>query len=261
MPPDSVAHSDLDPALGQALAREPYLRRRRRPRWRDGDYLCLRDLNLWIQSQTPAMQGDVFDFGSGGAPYRDCFRHCRSYVTADIVPGPSVDRLLGPDGLTAEPDASYDWVFSTQVLEHVPRPHAYLRECRRILRPGGHLLLTTHGFYPEHGCPHDYHRWTAEGLALAARDAGLEVAAAGKLTLGVRAAVQLLHHGLWNSRVAPARPVWRLVLAVLRKTYGWLAVPALNALADAFPEQAHAPASDPTALYIGLYLQATRSFP
>lgn len=39
-------------------------------------------------------------------------------------------------------DASFDAVASFECLEHIPDYKAALRECRRVLRPGGHLFLT-----------------------------------------------------------------------------------------------------------------------
>lgn len=38
---------------------------------------------------------------------------------------------------------SFDLIVSLDVLEHVPDQPAFLRECRRVLRPHGRLLLTT----------------------------------------------------------------------------------------------------------------------
>ena len=78
-----------------------------------------------------------FDYGCGAAPYRGFFRDCTEYIGADVTPGPNVDRQLDADGLTEEPSGSYDSLLSTQVLEHVKDPEAYVRECHRILRPGG----------------------------------------------------------------------------------------------------------------------------
>jgi len=41
------------------------------------------------------------------------------------------------------PDAAFDTVISCETIEHLPEPTKALREIRRILRPGGRLLLTT----------------------------------------------------------------------------------------------------------------------
>ena len=82
---------------------------------------------------------------------------------------------IGADGTVAVADASVDVVLSTQVLEHVTDPAVYLAECVRVLRPGGRLLLTTHGTMFYHPDPVDYWRWTCDGLRKAVTDAGLEV--------------------------------------------------------------------------------------
>jgi len=41
------------------------------------------------------------------------------------------------------PDDTFDLVIASQLIEHVYDPDHLLREARRILRPGGHILLTT----------------------------------------------------------------------------------------------------------------------
>lgn len=53
-------------------------------------------------------------------------------------------RFTTADG-TALPfkDASFDLVLSHSVIEHVQDPLAYLKEARRVLTPGGHMLLQT----------------------------------------------------------------------------------------------------------------------
>jgi SAM-dependent methyltransferase len=40
-------------------------------------------------------------------------------------------------------DNSFDLVLSHSVIEHVANPLAYLKEARRVLAPGGHMLLQT----------------------------------------------------------------------------------------------------------------------
>jgi ubiquinone/menaquinone biosynthesis C-methylase UbiE len=53
--------------------------------------------------------------------------------------------LLQTGGKGALPfeDGSFDFVFVTEVLEHLKQPEALLAEARRVLSPGGRLVLTT----------------------------------------------------------------------------------------------------------------------
>jgi SAM-dependent methyltransferase len=52
---------------------------------------------------------------------------------------------------------------------------ATLAEIRRVLKPGGRLILFESMDYPEHDLPHDYYRLLPSGLKLAAAKAGLSV--------------------------------------------------------------------------------------
>ena len=38
-------------------------------------------------------------------------------------------------------DGEFDTVFSNTILHHIPDPRPFLREARRVLRPGGTLLV------------------------------------------------------------------------------------------------------------------------
>ena len=66
---------------------------------------------------------------------------------------------------------SFDAVLSTQVLEHVADPGALPAERFRVLRPGGRLLLSTHGIFVYHPDPDDYWRWTVRRPASTCVDA------------------------------------------------------------------------------------------
>jgi SAM-dependent methyltransferase len=117
----------------------------------------------------------ILDYGSADAPYRRFFPGTVDFVTADLPGNPRAGVEVRPDGGLPVGDASFDAVLSTQVLEHVVDPALYLAECYRALRPGGRLVLSTHGIMVYHADPDDYWRWTHAGLRKIVGDAGFEV--------------------------------------------------------------------------------------
>ncbi len=105
----------------------------------------------------------VLDYGCGMRPYEDWFRRAGAqYLGADIDGRHEV--LVCADGTLVAPDGGFDLVASFQVLEHIWDLAIYLGESRRVLKPGGWLVLSTHGTWFYHPHPGDYRRWTAEGL-------------------------------------------------------------------------------------------------
>jgi SAM-dependent methyltransferase len=110
----------------------------------------------------------VLDAGAGDAPYRELFEHC-DYRTTDwaqsVHPGAQSADVIAPLDALPIPDASFDAVLCTQVLEHVSDPETVLTELRRVLRPGGHLWMTVPLTWPLHEEPFDFFRYTQYGLA------------------------------------------------------------------------------------------------
>lgn len=113
---------------------------------------------------------NLLDVGGRGKPYA-CFFADRvdNHYVLDMEPAPSVD-IVGDGRSMPLADASIDVVLITQVLEHIPEPLAVLSEIRRVLKPGGTLLLSVPSIFPKHGWPGDYWRYTLEGLQWILRD-------------------------------------------------------------------------------------------
>jgi SAM-dependent methyltransferase len=122
-------------------------------------YAVRRPLVEWLRAQAVA-GGRVLDVGCGDRPYAQIFPGAVGFD----VPGNEHADLHGSLESIPVEDGSFDVVLCLQVLEHVPDPAAAVRELHRVVRPGGRVLLSTHGVYPFHPNPDDLWRWTHQGL-------------------------------------------------------------------------------------------------
>lgn len=119
--------------------------------------------------------GRILDYGCADLPYRGFFAGEVEYIGADLPGNPQATLELNKDGTVPAEADSFDVVLSTQVLEHVDDPHIYLDECFRVLKPGGQLLLSTHGIFFYHPDPVDFWRWTCAGLRKEVCRPGFEI--------------------------------------------------------------------------------------
>jgi SAM-dependent methyltransferase len=154
----------------------------------------------------------ILDYGSADSPYRSYFPPGADFVPADLPGNPNAALELTAEGAVPAPDESFDVVLSTQVLEHVTDPGLHLSEAFRLLRPGGRLLLSTHGVFVWHPDPADYWRWTAEGLRTVTERAGFTVTRFEGVVGLFPTAVQLAGDALFWHVPRPLRP--SLVAAV-----------------------------------------------
>lgn len=196
-----------------------YLKERLSPSPGESTYLHLSDLRQALEKIKTDQPIAILDYGCGGSPYKSLFPNA-VYKRADF-PSDQSDRLdyeLKEDSLIKEADATFDLILSTQVLEHVGSPAGYLSECHRLLKRGGRLYLTTHGSYPDHACPYDFWRWTADGLVREVSRAGFSRIEPEKLTTGARALFQEIDIELDSLRL-PKNSAFGIFLFLTRKIY------------------------------------------
>jgi SAM-dependent methyltransferase len=154
--------------------------------------------------RTPA-DGRVLDYGCADLPYRYLFPPSVEFVGADLPGNPHATVELNPDATLPVDDESFDTVVSTQVLEHVTNPELYLAECFRVLRPGGRMLLSTHGIFVYHPDPVDYWRWTCAGLRHVVTEAGFQVERFEGIVGLAATGLQLVQDALYFSPRTPPR--------------------------------------------------------
>lgn len=87
--------------------------------------------------------------------------HPAEYVGVDLAAGPGVDVVCPAEQLVARFGAArFDVLISTEVIEHVEDWRTVIANCKRVLAPGGLMLLTTRSpGYPYHAFPHDFWRY------------------------------------------------------------------------------------------------------
>jgi len=113
----------------------------------------------------------VLDVGCGVKPYEPFFDGAvAEYVGVDVA-NPAAE-LVGTVEDIPVPDASFELVLCTQTLEHASDPARAVRELRRVVAPGGRVLVSTHGVQVYHPNPDDFWRWTHAGLERLFRENG-----------------------------------------------------------------------------------------
>lgn len=182
------------------------------------DYFELATTNLSLhralkEAAQRHARGRLLDAGAGRQAYRAMLRErCERYESLDVS-GPA--DYVADMQRTGLPDAQYDTVFCTQVLQHVPDPAAAIGEIARVLKPGGRAVISVPHLVWMHNEPHDYWRFTEHGLRRLLEGAGLRVLSSepvgGLICFLAYAPSTVALALLW-----PARPLFRLGLAANR---------------------------------------------
>jgi len=149
---------------------------------------------LGLMGLDDAAKGCLLDVGCGSGRFLSVMRRAGWRVTG-VEPDPRAAAAArsryglavyaGGLGEAGFPDKTFDAVVLSHVLEHVADPLALLSACRRLLRPGGRLALSTpnvasrgHRLFGPHwlhlDVPRHLHLFSASCLAALLDRAGFE---------------------------------------------------------------------------------------
>lgn len=130
-----------------------------------------------IESVRKYARGKLIDIGCGNKPYAAIINETSdSYTGCDIVQSSNncVDVICEATSVPL-PSESFDTVVSTQTIEHVEDHQGLVNEAYRLLKYGGHFILSGPLYWPLHEEPYDFFRFTKYGFKHILEKAGFTV--------------------------------------------------------------------------------------
>lgn len=109
-------------------------------------------------------------------------------------------------------DSSFDFVFASEVIEHVFNLDELLQEIVRVLRPNGYVGLTCPFVWPEHEQPYDYARYTSFALQALASQHKLDLVRCEPSNSFPEVIIQLINYYIYH-KILPRNKYLKLLIS------------------------------------------------
>lgn len=159
------------------------------------------------------LNGDVLDLGGHkGADYHKRLKGTFRISVANIDKEKGYDLYCDAENRFPIKDETYEAVIALNIFEHVFHVEEALKESRRVLKANGMFIIAVPFLVQVHPSPHDYWRFSGEGLARLLSDSGFQSVRVSPLGRGpFTAAAQIT----WNALAwGPLRAFNSLIASV-----------------------------------------------
>jgi len=110
-------------------------------------------LDAELGPRQPGDQRKILDIGSGAGNMAHHLAHYGQVIGLDSNPRPlpvaslrGLEAIQGSGDMLPFADDEFDLVALLDTVEHIPDEFGVLEECRRVLKPGGKLIITVPAF-------------------------------------------------------------------------------------------------------------------
>lgn len=156
----------------------------------------------------------LLDLGAGPIQFFELFSQFQ-YIGADFQPFSGVALVADLTKGIPRESASVDIITASNFFEHIPNPDFVMRECFRILKPGGVFLGTVPFLFNIHQEPHDYWRYTnfiLEHLFRASGFSSVEIRVLNNVWDSFSVLKDVFFRELWKTHRSRAISlVWRVI--------------------------------------------------
>jgi SAM-dependent methyltransferase len=142
----------------------------------------------------------------------------------EIQAGLGIDYVGSVESIPIDDD-QVDLVITQEVLEHVADPFRAVSEIKRVLKEGGLAFIQLPFVIGYHPCPHDYWRFTDEGLEQLVKQAGFAVVERGTVVGPAVGAYRILVEFLTIMLSLPHRSMYqpaKALFSILLYPIKWL---------------------------------------